>query len=63
MTKAASAGCGASMSKDEQRWQTERDVSTLRDADEIHRDPTRHARAKKHATKQITSYRRIAGGR
>jgi hypothetical protein len=51
-----------SSSPSEQDYRTQSDVRTLADADEIQRDPARHTRAKRHALRQATVHRRIAGG-
>lgn len=49
------------MTATERQYKAESDLRTLTDADDIRRDDARLKEATKHATKQMSRYRRITG--
>jgi hypothetical protein len=51
----------AKPSKSERDYRAEDDCHTLLRANEITSDPDRHTNAKKHAGKQLRTFRKIAG--
>lgn len=53
-------GKGSMLAMD-RKYQAEDDCRTLQRADEVTRDKGRHGRARAHAKKQLSSFRRIAG--
>ena len=49
------------MSAQDKLWQTQSDLRTLTEADQIRNDPSRMSAVKKHATDQVKTLAKVAG--